>query len=37
MYDLVISIICDLIELLPVLFGIRIVLDFTRVLIFNDR
>lgn len=37
MYDIVIDFICKLIPCIPVLFGIRILFDYFRILIFNDR
>lgn len=37
MYDIVIDFICQLIPLIPVLFGIRVIFDYFRILIFNDR
>ena len=37
MYDIVIDFICDLIPLIPVLFGIRIIFDYFRILIFESK
>lgn len=37
MYDIVIDFICGLIPLIPVLFGIRIIFDYFRILIFESK
>lgn len=37
MYDLVIEFLCTIVTLLPVFFGVRVLFDYLRIFLFNDR